>query len=1401
MAQTKLTTAARKKGQRHNGFLKEYLEGGARRCFFGITLALTLGVSRSALANPHGMTVTQGAATATSSGSQLTVTASQNAFLNWQSFNIASGETTTFQQPSASSVVWNRINDVNPSQIWGNLNANGMVVLMNQSGFFFGPNCMVKAAGFVATTAMPPPEFSPGSQWEFNGPPPSASIINYGQIKVQSGGSLFLIANAIENHGTLTAPDGKVGLYAGKQVLVSDRPDGRGMSVTVTLPSGSVNNDGQIIADGGSILMHAQTVNQDGLLQANSVRQQNGVIELVAGDAVNLGANSVLAARGDNTTVSSGGQITIQSGGSFSDISGSTISVAGGASGGNGGLVEISAPRMPAIHSTIDGRAGPGGIGGRLFLDPADITLGTSDPQDGSLFLNVGTTLDIGGAFFVDSAFHGMSQIDLQATHTITLADGTVWNLAQSTGQSGPGCQLTLETGTDPGSGIIIGNGSSILAGAGWSVALEAGRDFTLPNTFTAAAVASGVGDITFNGNGGLQTQDGSITLIAGNNITVGAGYVRTMNGGSINATAVAGSVNTGTSASGFKFQKPAPGTTSPGYIVDPNLGGISTYAGGDVNITAGQDIISYMPGKDPGANNTEAGSGAFGFQAGNVTLTAGHDVVGHYVVANGTGTIHAGNDAGSTSSNEKLLALSLVSGGWIVKADHDINLQEVRNPNGIFDSINSPKSHFFDYNPNDYVDLNGVNAVNLLGASSPRNSGESSIPSFYPGTLEITAGAGGVTLAKNIVLFPSPVGQLTISTTGGGGLTGTGAGGLTQILMSDSSASQYKNSASFGPNDHAAIPLHLNDPEPVSLNIAGDMNNILLISPKETDINVGGNMNNSRFQIQNLHPTDISKLTVTGDIVNRNVFTTVPDGTAPDGSLFTTVFPPNARDVDGNSLAGKLNLFYLDPQKGLLPLADSGLNNLFSYDSAGQTLTFQGRMTGTQLQELTTLRVEVLNASGGLVVDANGNPVTKSVTFASTAVLNQLFSNSQDVPAAANSGYLVAGPGTLDVNARNMDLGATLGIQSVGPLGNAALGFLGASGAAVNVNLTGNLDMFATTISTEAGGDINVNVQGDANIGSSFFTGNDQLARGIFTASKSDVNVTAGGDINVNGSRIGAYDGGNVTVESLHGDVNAGTGGQGFATVQQVHFDPVTGRVQTFAPQIPGSGIVATTFPPPGSTFPVSHNTVGNILVETPQGNIIANAGGILQLPLNGVSSSAATVTLAAGTKDASGNVIYTGSIDASGSGVIGANVNLRATGDIKGVIIAQNNLNVSANQNVSVTAVAIGNADVSAGGTISGTIVGVGSVNASGSSIDASLLSQNVSASGSTSGSLGFAQANVGSTASTSASATASDQTKTLAANEDSSGTDEKDKRGSAKRSVLTRTGRVTVILPQQS
>jgi len=34
----------------------------------------------------------------------------------------------------SSSIVWNKINDPNPSQIFGQINANGFVVLQNQAG-------------------------------------------------------------------------------------------------------------------------------------------------------------------------------------------------------------------------------------------------------------------------------------------------------------------------------------------------------------------------------------------------------------------------------------------------------------------------------------------------------------------------------------------------------------------------------------------------------------------------------------------------------------------------------------------------------------------------------------------------------------------------------------------------------------------------------------------------------------------------------------------------------------------------------------------------------------------------------------------------------------------------------------------------------------------------------------------------------------------------------------------------------------------------------------------------------------------------------------------------------------------------------------------------------------------
>ena len=1317
----------------------------------------------AACANPAGLFVQSGSATVVTSGSHLDITASHNAFLNWQSFNLAPGETTRFIQPSAASFVWNEIQDRNPSQILGRIEANGNVVLINRSGFYFGPDSFVSAAGLIVSTApVVPVESSAGLFWQFNGAPPQASVINYGHLDAGRAGSLFLIGEHLENHGTLSAPEGNIGLLAAKEVLVSTRPDGRALSAAVRLPSGSVDNSGRLIADAGTIALQARVVNQEGLVQADSVREHNGVIELLASESVTLGSGSVLSARGDAAAPSDGGAIVIKSAGSFTDSATSKLDVSGGAQGGNSGFVEVSAERMSAIRSGLVGKASLGGTGGQLLIDPRDIVIGNSGTGSaGSGSVGAGDPPTAGALELdVDTAFVGFSQVTLQATRNITISAGTLWDLAASTGIDEPGSRLKLEAGNN----ISIANGASIVGGANWSVTLEAGRDLAAGT----GALLAGVGNIAFNGTGSLATQTGDISLRAGNNVTVAGGHVRTTGGGDIAVHALAGNINSGTKANGFRF---LPGS----YQVDADLGGISTANGGDVSLTAGQDVISYLP--LAGGQQSDAGSGAFGEAPGDVTIKAGRDVAGHFVVRNGDGTIEAGRNAGAAS---RLLALSVVDGGWSVSAENDILLQEVRNPNGLFNNLGSSTSanrHRFDYAADAYTILRAGHAVELRGTALPRfnDAFSQGMPPIYPGTLGISAGSGGVVLGNVVVLFPSPIGNLSIKTTDGGPLVGAKAGDLAQLIVSDSGKRQYRNFGDFGISDHAATPLHLDDSKPVGLDIAGDLTGVLLGVPKRAEIKVGGDLVNSRFDGQNLHANDVTSLHVAGDIINRNEFTSVPSTAKPDFSVFELglIFPP---------LTGAL----------------AGLESRFAYNAASKTLTFQGRMTGDELQLLLNTPVVESDANGQPVFLPNGEPRTRLVQTLSPEVANQLYAASQDVPLNSDTGYRLGGGGTFDIRARDLDLGATVGIVSQGPRGNAALARYFTEGADIEVRLDGDLEMFSTKIASLNGGDITVVADGSVNVGSRTFTASDSNARGIFTVDASDVTVIARGNIDVNGSRIAGYDGGNVTVRSLEGNVDAGTGGSGSATVEKLHVDPVTRQIQTYSPTIPGSGILATTFPPSlDPAFPASQNTVGNILVETPRGDIVASAGGVVQIPLNGIGSSAGTVTLRAGSKDGAGNVIHQGDIDARGSGVIGSTVKLEATGDIQGLVFARENIDLVARQNVNVTALAQGSVSVGAGCNVSGTIIGVSSVNASGATVDAALLSQNISASGNvTSSEVGFGQANAA--AGTSQGLQSEDPSKAVAAKDDAEDDTAKKRRlaGSPK---LTRTvGRVTVILP---
>jgi len=312
--------------------------------------------------------------------------------------------------------------------------------------------------------------------------------------------------------------------------------------------------------------------------------------------------------------------------------------------------------------------------------------------------------------------------------------------------------------------------------------------------------------------------------------------------------------------------------------------------------------------------------------------------------------------------------------------------------------------------------------------------------------------------------------------------------------------------------------------------------------------------------------------------------------------------------------------------------------------------------------------------------------------------------------------------------------------------------------------------------------GGIQLTVGGTLDLGlQSLFGEANNVPCGIFTTSDGNISVTVGGDVDVNGSRIAAYDGGNVTVISQNGDVNAGSGGIGDVEVQtELHLD-ANGNVTTLATgrDIGGSGIMAI-------TDGASIIGVGNVTVQALHGNINANLGGIEQIPFNHIVSPANFIELDAGNDISAGN-----------SGVIGSNIRTTAGGNISGIFVGSGSVAINAGDNFSGTIVGSTTVSVSAGGSVSGTIVGGENVSVSGGEITASLLSGSVSTSGDASGAtIGIPQSsgtqNISQTTDNANAATSKD---------DSQDDVEEQKKKNKGIALAQKVSRVTVILPQKN
>ena len=441
-----------------------------------------IGTGATAYALPEGGQVAAGQAAITTAGSTMTIAQqTAQAIINWQNFGIGSGEAVHINQPNSQAMLLNRVVGSNPSEIFGQLTANGQVILVNPNGVFFRPGSSVDVGGLTASTLNIANEDFLKGQLRFAGDSQNP-VVNAGSLTAQNG-YVNLLAKEVVNEGIIAAQTGSVNLAAGSGMSLDYNGDGK-MTVAVTdgAYQSAVANKKLIQADGGLVVMTASgkdalmdsAVNNSGMIQANTLGEAAGQISLT-GD--NIATTGTISADGGSN--GHGGTIKIIA--NHKTAVDGQLSAQGGQLAGDGGFIETSGDIVRiGDRSSIQANA-PQGKAGQWLIDPVDITIsddGTDQSEDGTNISTSYITNTLGNGTSVtlnthrdgndDGTITVNGEINVQdySRATLTLNANKAININADisfTGESKP--NLTLITTEDNSSinnraNINIGNGT-----------------------------------------------------------------------------------------------------------------------------------------------------------------------------------------------------------------------------------------------------------------------------------------------------------------------------------------------------------------------------------------------------------------------------------------------------------------------------------------------------------------------------------------------------------------------------------------------------------------------------------------------------------------------------------------------------------------------------------------------------------------------------------------------------------------------------------------------------------------------------------------------------------------------------------------------------------------------------
>lgn len=1081
-----------------------------------------------ALANPTGGQVVAGSATlhAPANNGLVIDQSTQNAVINWQSFSVGGNEYVQFIQPSSSAVVLNRVVGNNPSQIFGNIKANGQVFLVNPYGVFFAPGATLDVQGILATTQdIKDSDFMAG-RYAFSKAPgaPDATVINQGTITAGSHGYVVLAGDYVENDGVINAQSGRVVLAAGgatQLTLSNDELIGYMVNSATLARLAGVDNAGQITADGGTVIMTADVantltataVNNTGLVAAHSVQNENGVIVLTAqgGDIENSGT---LDASATDPGVA-GGTVIVRGNGLTKLDPTSVIDTEGDQA--SGGFIELSGHTLTMRGEVTAGR------GGSLLIDPANIKIvaGTTNNQPSVGTPSIGT-----GAI---ATLLATGNVTIVASKSISRAAGSHISASAAAGN------LKFAIGTVPvgGScglgGICVGAGAppTVTKAAGGTIKLT-GLTIKIGGAFTASATAGVVsagavtakainisgatlhaGALTATGVGGivLNAGQGSIAMTSAAKITANNGTV-TLTGGNVSL----GSVSAGGKLTITVIHGPptaATLTVASGKVLSGKsvaISGSGSYGGkvtaSDIHATGGSiNIIDHAGGIAPSASaavvlgNLTATGGKISVTdtgvKGKVTVGSVH-AASSGIQLSATETGSGGNISFGKAAAKTIRVTTTTPKGGNITATSSLNATGafVTGSNAGMGIVLNPTANGLQHSGAKVVvagtataTAGGVRIHTLFSGASAGIGGSVSVHGITAKTIDIeTQGnnrplnKGGITVNGNLLATGTATnaGVILISQKGGGSASGNIK--VTGSVTASHAMVQIADQAKHGAPPGSGITVGAITASKINLSISGG-----------TDSGTGA------IQTGNLKTTAGAGHNITVNINNtRKDKITIGGSISAGGSLAINEhghFKQSNLSVSGPIKAGGNVKIQQGGGSGSLAMVTK-LGNITAGGSASLALGHGGVGNINVTLGNIAAKSEKITASGGgsIAVTATGSLDLIGGTLKSTTtthlnvngnlILNGVTINATGFNASAGGNLDYTTPGNLNLSTLHFKATKALTLTA-----GAGLALKGAhlAGSAVNLNVTGNVSNGGTAASISGGaGGVSIKATGN---------------------------------------------------------------------------------------------------------------------------------------------------------------------------------------------------------------------------------------------------------------------------------------------------------------------------------